>query len=327
MSRSLITRRRLGALAALPLLSPAIAAAQSWPSRPLRLIVPFAAGTTTDSFGRAIGNHLTQALGQSVVVDNRSGAGGNLGVAAAARERPDGHTLVLGTSGTHGLNASLFRDPGFDAQRDFTPVIAFVTAPVVLAVRPELGARDFAGFLDLARRRDRPLTLASAGNGTTGHLSQALLDLRGNVRTTHVPYRSGAQAVTDLLSGQIDAMYYHFLPLAQHVQEGRLVLLGATGPRRGMNLPEVPTMVELGLAGFVVEGWWGVYAPANTPREPVERINAALNGWLRDAASLEMLRNFGVVPLGGTPEDLAARTAAEVAKWRDVIREAGIEPG
>lgn len=328
MSRSMIGRRMLAGLVAAGAATAARPArAQAWGARPLRLIVPFAAGTTTDLFGRAIANHLSQALAQNVVVDNRSGAGGNIAVAGAARERPDGYTIVFGTSGTHGVNASLYRDPGFDPVRDFTPVVPFVTAPVVLAVRPELGARDFAGFLEIARRRGRPITFASAGNGTTGHLSQALLDLRAGVQTVHVPYRSGAQAVTDLLSGQIDAMYYHFLPLMQHVQEGRLLVLGVTAPQRTATLPQVPTMVELGLQGFVVEGWWALYLPAGAPREVVDRLNAAVNSWLRQPEAQETLRAQGVTALGGTPEDLATRTAAEVAKWREVIREARIEPG
>lgn len=325
MFRSMISRRSLAAGALLGLATPHIAKAQAWPARPLRLVVPFAGGTTTDLFGRAIANHLTQTLGQSVVVDNRSGAGGNIAAAAVSRERPDGYTLILGTSGTHGVNASLYRDPGFDPVRDFTPVVPFVTAPVVLAVRPELGAQDFAGLVELARRR--PLTFASAGNGTTGHLSQALLDLRAGVQTVHVPYRSGAQAVTDLLSGQIDAMYYHFLPLMQHVQDGKLRVLGSTGARRTTTLPHVATMQELGLRDFVVEGWWAIYMPAGAPREVVERLNTATNDWLRRPEALETLRNQGVEPLGGTPEDLAARTMAEVAKWRDIIRDARIEPG
>jgi tripartite-type tricarboxylate transporter receptor subunit TctC len=326
MSRSMIGRRAaLGLLGLAALPRPGLA--QAWPARPLRLVVPFAAGTTTDIFGRAIANHLSQALGQSVVVDNRSGAGGNIAVAAVARERPDGYTMVLGTSGTHGVNASIYRDPGYDPVRDFTPVVPFVTAPVVLAVRPELGARDFAGFLEIAKRRGRPLTFASAGNGTTGHLSQALLDLRAGVQTVHVPYRSGAQAVTDLLSGQVDAMYYHFLPLQGHVQEGKLTVLGVTAPQRTRNLPDVPTMVELGLRDFVVEGWWAIYLPAGAPREAVERINTATNAYLRSPEAVESLRAQGVEALGGTPEDLAARTAAEVAKWREVVRDARIEPG
>jgi len=325
MTPILTGRRAL--LAALPATATAAhAQGSAWPSaRPIRLVVPFAAGTTTDIFGRAIGNHLGQALGQSVVVENRSGAGGNIAAAAVARDRADGYSIILGTSGTHGVNASLYREPGFDPVRDFAPVVPFVTAPVALAVRPQLGVRDFAGLMALARQR--PLSFASAGNGTTGHLSQALLDLRGGVQTVHVPYRSGAQAVTDLLSGQVDAMFYHYLPLAQHVQAGTLMVLGVTAPARTETLPQVPTMLELGLAGFVVEGWWALYLPAGAPRPVVERINAETNAWLRSAEAIETLRNQGVAALGGTPEDLAARTVAEVAKWRDVIREARIEPG
>lgn len=319
-------RALLAAAPAATLATAAQAQTAAWPAaRPIRLIVPFAAGTTTDTFGRAIANHLSQALGQSVVVENRSGAGGNIAAAAVARDRADGYTIILGTSGTHGVNASLYREPGFDPVRDFTPVVPFVTAPVALAVRPQLGARDFAGLLALARQR--PLSFASAGNGTTGHLSQALLNLRGGVETTHVPYRSGAQAVTDLLSGQVDAMFYHYLPLAQHVQAGTLMVLGVTAPARTQTLPQVPTMLELGLAGFVVEGWWALYLPAAAPREVVDRINAATNAWLRSPEALETLRNQGVTALGGTPEDLAARTTAEVAKWREVVRDARIEPG
>ncbi|MES2710992.1 MAG: tripartite tricarboxylate transporter substrate-binding protein [Pseudomonadota bacterium] len=323
---SLNRRALLAAIPAAAMAGQANAQAQAWPTaRPIRLVVPFPAGTTTDSFGRAIGNHLGQVLGQSVVVENRSGAGGNIAAAAVARDRPDGYTIILGTSGTHGVNASLYREPGFDPVRDFTPVVPFVTAPVALAVRPQLGVRDFTGLIALARQR--PLSFASAGNGTTGHLSQALLDLRGGVQTTHVPYRSGAQAVTDLLSGQVDAMFYHYLPLAQHVQAGSLMVLGVTAPQRTETLPQVPTMLELALAGFVVEGWWALYLPAGAPRPVVDRINAATNEWLRSGEALETLRNQGVTALGGTPEELAARTVAEVAKWREVVRDARIEPG
>lgn len=326
MTTQIHRRALLAAIPATTLASAAGAQTAAWPTaRPIRLIVPFAAGTTTDTFGRAIANHLTQTLGQSVVVENRSGAGGNIAAAAVARDRADGYTIILGTSGTHGVNASLYREPGYDPVRDFTPVVPFVTAPVALAVRPQLGARDFAGLMALARQR--PLSFASAGNGTTGHLSQALLSLRSGVETTHVPYRSGAQAVTDLLSGQIDAMFYHYLPLAQHVQAGTLTVLGVTAPTRTQTLPQVPTMLELGLAGFVVEGWWALYLPAGAPREVVDRINAATNAWLRSPEALETLRNQGVTALGGTPEDLAARTVAEVAKWREVVRDARIEPG
>jgi tripartite-type tricarboxylate transporter receptor subunit TctC len=323
---SMPRRAALAGLATLPLAAGG-AQAQAWPNRPIRLVVPFAAGTTTDIFGRALGAALSQAIGQTVVVENRSGAGGNIGAAAVAKSPADGYTILLGTSGTHGVNASLYRDPGFDAVRDFAPVAAFVTTPVVLAVRPELGPADFPAFVELAKRRSQPLTFASAGNGTTGHLSQALLDQKAGTRTIHVPYRSGAQAITDLLSGQVDAMFYHSLPLMQFVQDGKLRLLAGTGAWRTRNLPDLPTMQELGLQGFVVEGWWAVYAPAGMPQEIIRRLNAATNAFLQEGSTVEMLRNQGVEGLGGTPEALGERTVAEVAKWREVIRAAGIEPG
>lgn len=322
----MIARRRSLALlpAALAAPVPALAQGGAWPQRPVRLVVPFAAGTTTDFFGRAVGQRMAEEFGQPVVVENRAGAGGNIGAASVARER-DGHTLLLGTSGTHGVNASLFRDQGFDPLRDFAPAAPLVTTSVVLAVRPQLGPRDVQGLLELARRRT--LTFASAGSGTTGHLSQALVNLRGGVRTEHVPYRDGSQAVLDLLAGRVDAMFYHFLGLRGHLAEGTLAALGATGARRMAALPDLPTMQEQGLRDFVVEGWWGLYLPAAAPREAVERVSAAANSWLRLPATAEALAARGVEALGGTPADLAARTAAEVGRWGDVVRAAGLEPG
>jgi tripartite-type tricarboxylate transporter receptor subunit TctC len=319
-----ITRRQALGVALAAAAAPGTALSETWPTKPVRLVVPFAAGTTTDIFGRMLANHLSTALGQPVVVDNRSGAGGNIGIASVAKSPADGYTMALGTSGTHGVNASLYRDPGFDALKDFAPVVPFVTTPVVFAVRPELGVTDVQGLLALAKKRS--LTLASAGNGTTGHLSQALLDLRGDVRTVHVPYRSGAQAITDLLSGQVDAMFYHALPLLGHVQEGKLRLLGVTSPARVPSLPNLPTMQEQGLKDFVVEGWWAVYLPAGTPEPIIARVNAATNELLRKPEALKTLRDQGVEPLGGTPAALADRTRREVAKWGPVVHAAGMEP-
>ena len=321
--RSLCRAAAAGALAAL--LPGGAARAQEWPTKPVRLLVPFAAGTTTDALARILAQHLARTLGQPVVVDNRSGAGGNVGVAAAAKSPPDGYTLVLGTSGTHGVNASLYRDPGFDPMRDFAPVAPFVTAPAVLAVRAALGPRSLEELVALAQRRPGALTFASAGNGTTGHLSQALLNLRAGIETVHVPYRSGGQAITDLLSGQVDAMFYYYLPLVGHIREGALLPLAVTAARRTAALPQVPTMQEAGLADFVVAGWWALYAPARTPPAVVERLNRAVNGLLADAEALEGLRAQGVEPIGGPPERLAAMTRDEVAKWRSVVQAARIQ--
>ncbi len=313
-------RRRATLL--LPLLaSPAIAAAQS---RTTRLVVPFAAGTTTDILARLLAPKLAEGLGNAVVVDNRSGAGGNVGSAAVARSAPDGTTLLFGTSGTHGVNASLYADQGYDPVADFTPVGGFVGTSAVLAVRPQLGCRDMAALLGLAKQRS--LSFASAGNGTTGHLSQALLNLRAGIETQHVPYRSGAQAVTDLVSGQVDAMFYHYLPFVPHFAAGTLLPLANTAARRAEALPDVPVMAECGLADFIVEGWWAVWGPRGLPQPIVDAANRAITQFLQDAAALQSLRQQGVQPIGGTPEQLGIATRQEVAKWRAVIQAAGIRP-
>ena len=320
----MITARRavLGGLAAL-IARPALAQG-SWPSRPIRLVVPFAAGTTTDILGRILAEALAREAGQPVVVDNRAGAGGNVGAQAVARAPGDGYALLLGTNGTHGINASLFADPGFDAIRDFTPVCAFVTTPTVLGVPPSLGVSSVAELVALAKRR--PLTFASAGNGTTGHLSQALLNLRAGIDTQHVPYRNAGQGVTDLVAGRVDGMFYHPLGLKPQLDGGNLRALAVTSASRVTILPDVPTIVEAGVPDFVVEGRWSLYGPAGLPAEVVARLNKATNALLADPASLANLRAQGVEPLGGTAEALAEATRAEIGKWRPIIQAANIRP-
>lgn len=320
----IISSRRalLGGLAALGA-APALAQAP-WPNRPIRLIVPFAAGTTTDILGRILAEALGKEAGQTVVVDNRAGAGGNVGAQAVARAAGDGYTLLLGTNGTHGINASLFADQGFDPIRDFTPIAPFVTTPTVLGVAPSLGVSSVTELVALAKRR--PLTFASAGNGTTGHLSQALLNLRAGLETEHVPYRNAGQGVTDLVAGRVDGMFYHPLGLKPQIDAGNLRALAVTSARRVTILPDVPTIQEAGLRDFVVEGRWHLFGPAGLPAEIVARLNKATNALLADPASLANLRTQGVEPLGGTPEELAAMTRDEIAKWRPVVAAANIKP-
>ena len=326
------TRRRslLGGLAAAALGAPAApalaqgAARGDWPNRPIRLVVPFAAGTTTDILGRILGDALARDAGQPVVVENQPGAGGNLGAQSVAQAAGDGYTLLLATNGTHGINASLFADQGFDPVRDFTPIAPFVTTPTVLGVPPSLGVSSVAELLALAKTR--PLTFASAGNGTTGHLSQALLNLRTGLRTEHVPYRNAGQGVTDLIAGRVDAMFYHPLGLKPHLEAGTLRALAVTSAQRVDILPEAPTMQESGVADFVVEGLWNLFGPARLPAPIVARLNAATNALLRDPAALANLRMQGVQPTGGTPEQLAEITRAQIAKWRVVVEAAGIRP-
>jgi tripartite-type tricarboxylate transporter receptor subunit TctC len=306
-----------------------VQAQENWPQRQVTVVVPFSAGGSTDLIARILTQHLQAKFNTPFVVENRGGAGGSIGTGLVAKAAPDGYTLVLGTIGTHAINASLYADyadPGFDPVRDFAPISPFGATPALLAVRRGLEAASLEELIALAKRRPGTLTFASAGNGTTGHLSQVMLDQRAGISTIHVPYRSGAQAVTDLISGKVDTMFYHFLALGPHIREGTLRALAVTSARRASGMPSVPTMEEAGLPGFVVVAWWGLYAPAGTPGPIVARLNETANRFLRDAEAQASLQAQGVDPVGGTPEELARLTREEVATWRRVISAGGIRP-
>lgn len=317
-------RAALLGLAAAPLAAHAFA--QGWaPDRPVRMIIPFAAGTTTDTLGRLMAQALSRGLGQPVVVDNRTGAGGTVGAAAVAQAAPDGLTLLFGTSGAMATNPVLMPAIPYDPLRDFAPIGSVARTAIVLGIRPALGPTSVQEFLALARRR--PLSMASAGTGTTGHIAQALLDLKAGITTTHVPYREGNRAVTDLIAGVVDAMFYHPLGFLPHIRSGAIRPLGLTGEARSFVLPEVPTMAEAGVPGVIVEGWWAVYAPAATPAPAVARLNALVNAALRDEEFAQALRGQGLETMGGSPEQLRAYNAAEIERQREVIRAAGITAG
>jgi tripartite-type tricarboxylate transporter receptor subunit TctC len=299
------------------------AAQPTWPDRPIRLVVPFAGGTSTDIIGRLIAQQLSRGLGgHAVVVDNRAGAGGTIGALHVAQSPPDGSTLLLGVIGTHAVNPHMMRGLGYDPSRDFTPIIAHTKTKILLVVRPQFGARSMAEFLNVAR--SRTVSIGSPGTGTTGHLAHALLGVATGAQTTHVPYRDGARAVTDLLSGQLDAMFYHTQFVRPHVEAGTMIGLGITGAQRSALLPMVPTFGEAGVPQIDVEGWWAVFGPAGLPAPVVARVNAILNAALRDAETLAVLDRNGVEPMGGTPEELARFQQAEFARWGEVVRRANI---
>ncbi|WP_187830172.1 Bug family tripartite tricarboxylate transporter substrate binding protein [Siccirubricoccus phaeus] len=315
-------RALLASLLAAPAAVPLAARAQGWPDRPIRMIVPFAAGTTTDILGRIAATAIAKGIGQPVVVDNRTGAGGTVGTAAVAQAAADGNTLLFGTSGTMATNPLIMPGIPYDPVKHFVPVASFSRTSVVLAVRPALGVASLAEFLALARRR--PVSVGTAGTGTTGHLTTALIELRAGVKLTHVPYRDGARAVTDLLNGTLDAMVYHPLGFLTHIQAGALRPLAVTGEARHFLFPEVPTLVESGLAGAIVEGWWGIFAPAGTSVPVVARVNALVNGALEDPATKAELQRQGMETMGGSPEQLAAQLASEIARQKEVVEAATI---
>jgi tripartite-type tricarboxylate transporter receptor subunit TctC len=314
--------RRSLAVLALPLVRGPAAAAQGFSRRPIRLVIAFGPGTATDILGRFVAEILSGRLGQTVVVENRSGAGGTIGAAAVARSAPDGTTLLFGTSGIMSTNPAIMPDLPYDPLRDFVPIAGVANTSVVLGVRPELGVRSLTEFLALARRQD--LSVGSTGTGTTGHVVQALLKLRGGVPLTHVPYRDGARAIADLLNGTLQAMAYHPLGFLPYIQSGAILPLAVAGTSRHFLLPDVPTMAEAGLPGVVVEGWWAIYAPAGISAEIVAQVNAATNAALGDPAILAELRRQGLNPMAGTPEALAAYTRHELAGQREIARAAKI---
>jgi tripartite-type tricarboxylate transporter receptor subunit TctC len=311
------------ALLASSLLAPGIAHTQTWPDRPIRFVVPFPAGSSTDILGRIAAQHLSRGLnGATVVVDNRAGAGGTIGSQYVAQAAPDGLTLLLGTIGTHAVNPHLMPNLPYDPMRDFTPIIAHSKTKILLVVRPQLGVRSMAEFVALARTR--PLSVASSGTGTTGHLAQALLSEATGIATTHVPYRDGARAVNDLLSGQIDSMFYHTQFVRAHIEAGTMQGLGITGATRSDVLPGVPTFGEAGLPAINIEAWWAIYAPARLPAPLTQRLNAIFNAGLTDPEARAAFARNGVEAMGGSPEDLATFQRAELDRWREVVRRANI---
>jgi tripartite-type tricarboxylate transporter receptor subunit TctC len=294
--------------------------AQTWsPDRPVRLVIPFAAGTGTDIVGRMIAAQLSRGLGGvQVVPDNRAGAGGTIAAQHVAQLPPDGTVLLLGTIGTHTVNPHLMRNLPYDPQRDFTPVQPHSRTRIVLTVRPQLGPRTAQELVALARSRS--ITVASSGTGTTGHLAQALLNLSAGIETVHVPYRDGARAVSDLLSGQVDAMFYHTQVVRPHIEAGTILGLGVTGEGRSEALPQVPPMAEAGLPRIDVTGWWAIYGPAGMQAPVVRRLNAVLNAGLREQDAVTFFARNDLEPLGGTPEQLSAFQAREFERWGEVVR-------
>lgn len=322
--RSLLTRLFLAAaIVALPLFGAAGARAQSYPTHPVTLIVPFAAGSTSDLIGRILAERLSTNLGQRVVVDNRGGAGGILAAEYVARAAPDGYTLLFGTIATHGISPAIYTKVNYDPIEDFEPVAGFGTAANVLVVPASLPVKTLAELNAYLRAYPDKANYASSGSGSSAHLSGALLMARENIKATHVPYRGGAQALTDLLRGDVQLMFYQVLPVLAHIKAGTLRALAITSPRRNPALPDVPTMKEAGLDDFEVSAWFGVYAPKKTSAEIVAKLNAEI---VRVAAMPEVhqvMNEQGADSWSGTPQQLLAHTKSELARWQKAVDLAG----
>jgi len=312
-----LTRRTL-ALLGVACATPALA--QGFPTRGLRIIVPFPPGGSTDLLARRLADKLTASLGQTVLVENRPGAGGTTGADLVAKSPPDGHTLLMGVTGSNAIAASLFPNLPYDPVRSFAPLSRLVSAPLVLVVNPAHPARDVAGYIAAARATPGALTYATPGNGTSMHLTGVMFGLAAGVELQHVPYRGSAQAMTDLISGQVQSAFADILVALPMIRAAQLRALAVTSATRHPLLPEVPTMQEAGLAGFVAASWQGLFAPAGTPAPVLERLHAEV---ARAMALPEVRDSFaaqGFVVESTTPAEFGPFIAAEVAKWAAVVR-------
>jgi tripartite-type tricarboxylate transporter receptor subunit TctC len=299
------------------------ALSQDYPSRPIRIIVPFPAGGTADLLARQIGQTMSAALRQQVFVENRAGAGGNIGADLAARSEPDGYTLLMGTVSTHAINPNLYPNMPYDAEKSFAPILLVATLPNLLVVHPSVPAKDVGELIALAKAKPGELAFASAGNGTTQHLCGELFKKLARVDLIHIPYKGNAPAVTDLVGGQVQVMFDNIPVSLPQVRAGKLRALAVTGLKRSPVLPDIPTIAEAAIPGYNITSWFGLYAPAGTPHLIVERLNKEANRTLADKKFRQRLMDQGIEPAGGTSAQFAAFMQAESAKWGKIVKDSG----
>jgi tripartite-type tricarboxylate transporter receptor subunit TctC len=300
------------------------AQAPAWPVKPLRFILPFPPGGPTDLLGRSIAEKLAEGLGQPVVVDNRPGAGGNVGAEQAARAAPDGYTMVL-CAPSLAISPSLYRKLAYDPQRDLAPVQLVATIPNVLVVHPSVPANTVAELVDFARGHPGKLNFGSGGAGTSNHLGGELFKLATGIDIVHVPYKGVETAMKAMLGGDVQLVVIGVPPTLVHVKAGKLRPIAALGRQRVVALPDVPTIAEAGFPGLEVDTWYGVLVPAGTPRPIVERLNRELTRALASPDLRQRLANVGIEPATGTPEQFREFIAAETAKWSKVVQGAGLK--
>ncbi len=296
--------------------------ASTFPSKPLTIIVPFPAGGTSDVLARTIGQRLTQAWGQAVIIENRPGASGNIGAAYVSKAPPDGHTLLIGAAAIS-TAAALYKDPGFKLFETLVPVTVIGTVPFMLVVHPTIPAKTVAEFVDYAKKNPDKLSLGSGGNGTIPHLGGELFKLRAGIAFTHVPYKGGAQAMGDLVAGQIQFTIDGGAHVVSQIDAGKVRLLAVTGTDRLPQYPNVPTIAESGYPGYSASAWQLLLAPAATPRPIVDKIQAEIARAINSPELSERFRAMGIVPSGITPTEADAFLRAEIAKWSEVIKASG----
>jgi len=299
------------------------AAAAGYPDKPVTIIVPFAAGGNTDAFARLVGQELDKAFGQRFVVENKAGAGGNLGVGQLARAEPDGYTLGMGTVSTHAINPTLYKKLPFDPDTAFAPISLFVTLPNVLAVNPAIEPKSVPELIELLKAKPDTYTFASSGVGTSTHLAGELFMAKTGTKIVHVPYKSSGQVILDLVAGHVDMAFDNIPTVAQQAQAGKVRPLAVTSLERAALLPDLPPMQDF-VPGFEATSWHGLFAPAGTPPEIVNKLSAEVQRILRTPEMSDRLKGMGATPIGNTPEEFAAFIAAERQKWAEVIKAANI---
>jgi tripartite-type tricarboxylate transporter receptor subunit TctC len=313
----------MAVIATLGLLVAAPAFAQQYPAKTIRLIVPFVAGGSADVLGRVLAQRLTQQYGQQMVVENRPGSGGHVGAEAAARAAPDGHTIVLGTIGIHAAY-TIYSKLGYDPARDLQAVAMYVDVPCILIVHPSVPVKNVKEFIALAQKNPGRLNFGTAGSGSSTHMVGEWFKLVTGVNLTHVPYKGSAQAMQDLLGGQIELMFENLPTAIAQIRAGKVRALGMTSRERSPSMPEVPTVAEAGVPGFEATAWFTIAAPAKVPADIIRKLNTDMNTFLKAPEMQQRWVEMGVVPLGGAPADAEKFFVSEREKWNKVIKSAGI---
>jgi tripartite-type tricarboxylate transporter receptor subunit TctC len=321
--------RSLSCLAALAALALAVtgstAAAQQWPTRPVTMIVPFGAGATSDIVGRGLAQYLSEELGQPVVVDNRGGAGGNIGAAAAARAPQDGYTLLLATTGPAATNKLMYQNMTFDPEKDFAPIALIGKSPIIITARPDAPFSTLKELIAYAKANPDKLNGGFPGNGALGHITGILLQQTAGITFAYVQYRGSTAIITDLIGKNIDIAMDSMAAYVPTVQGGQVKALAIAGAQRWSKLPNVMTASESGLPGFEASVWYALLAPTGTPADIVTKLNAAANNYLKSDKAKTLFEDLGIQPAGGTPQDLKQFMSSEVQKWAPIIKAADIK--
>ncbi|PZO65022.1 MAG: ABC transporter substrate-binding protein [Paracoccus denitrificans] len=320
MKTSITRRLLLGAALAVGL---AGSAAAAFPDRPITLVIPFAAGGSTDVVGRIVAEKMSNELGQQVIVQNVGGAGGSLGAQQVAKADADGYTILMGTVATHALNPLILKQKPYDPVTDFAPISLLVLVPNVMAVNPQLPVNTVQELIDLAKKEPGQLAYASSGNGTPLHLSGALFNSMAGTDITHIPYKGSGPALTDVLGNQVPIIFDNLPSASSHIKSGKLKALGVTTAKRAPSFPDVPAIAET-LPGYETYSWNALFAPAGTPPEAIAALNKAAVDAMKDPAVIERMGEFSAEIVGSTPEALGEHVKAEMAKWEPVVKEANV---